>query len=48
MGSLKFIYDLWVASVNMGSWMESTGVPNEMQIPKAFYDAPEVVVETLP
>ena len=40
-GTSKFIYDLWGESVNMASRMESTGVPNEIQISQAFYDALE-------
>ena len=35
----KFIYDLWGESINMASRMETTGVPNEIQISQAFYDA---------
>ena len=38
-GTSKFIYDLWGESVNMASRMESTGLPNQIQISQNFYEA---------
>jgi len=38
-GTSKFIYDLWGESVNMASRMESTGIPNQIQISDNFYKA---------
>ena len=38
-GTSKFIYDLWGESVNMASRMESTGIPNQIQISENFYEA---------
>ncbi len=38
-GTSKFTYDLWGETVNMASRMESTGVPNQIQISQAFYEA---------
>tara|TARA_B100000768_G_scaffold95682_1_gene89316 strand:+ start:409 stop:2547 length:2139 start_codon:yes stop_codon:yes gene_type:complete len=46
-GTSKFIYDLWGETVNMASRMESTGLPNEIQISQAFYDALEGAYETV-
>ena len=37
-GKNKFAYDLWGASVNMASRMESTGVKNGIQISEATYE----------
>ena len=34
----KFAYDLWGASVNMASRMESTGVKNGIQISETTYE----------
>lgn len=38
-GTSKFTYDLWGETVNMASRMESTGIPNKIQISQAFYEA---------
>ena len=38
-GTSKIIYDLWGESVNMASRMESTGIPNQVQISENFYEA---------
>ena len=38
-GTSKIIYDLWGESVNMASRMESTGIPNQIQISENFYEA---------
>ena len=35
-GSNKFIYDLWGETVNMVSRMESTGIPDQIQVSEAF------------
>lgn len=40
-GTSKFTYDLWGETVNMASRMESTGVPNQIQISQAFHEALE-------
>ena len=37
-GTTKFIYDLWGESVNMASRMESTGIPNQIQVSENFYN----------
>ncbi len=38
-GKKKFSYDLWGNSVNCASRMESTGLPNELQISAQTYSA---------
>ena len=38
-GTSKFTYDLWGETVNMASRMESTGVPNQIQISQPFCEA---------
>lgn len=35
-GSSKFVYDLWGSTVNLASRMESTGIPNQVQVSKDF------------
>ena len=45
-GTSKFIYDLWGESVNMASRMESTGIPNQIQISDNFYKALKGQYET--
>jgi guanylate cyclase len=35
----KLIYDLWGETINMASRMESTGLPDEIQISEGFYEA---------
>ncbi len=47
-GTSKFIYDLWGETINMASRMESTGVPDEIQISEAFYDALDGSYEVTP
>ena len=37
-GTTKFIYDLWGEIVNMASRMESTGIPNQIQVSENFYN----------
>ena len=37
-GKKKFIYDLWGASVNFASRMESNGESNKIQISEAVYE----------
>ncbi len=37
-GTSKFIYDLWGDAVNIASRMESTGIPNQIQITESFRD----------
>ncbi len=37
-GRKKFLYDLWGDAVNTASRMESGGVPNRIQVPRATYE----------
>lgn len=37
-GTRKFIYDVWGATVNMASRMESLGVPGRVQVTHAMAD----------
>ncbi len=37
-GKSKFIYDLWGDTVNTASRMESSGIPDEIQVTRATYD----------
>ena len=47
-GSSKFIYDLWGESINMASRMESTGIPNKIQVSDVFYAALNGTYEATP
>jgi class 3 adenylate cyclase len=47
-GTSKFIYDLWGETINMASRMESTGLPDEIQISEAFYEALDGSYEVTP
>ena len=38
-GKKKFIYDLWGDTVNVASRMESTGIPNRIQVTQNLVDA---------
>jgi len=38
-GSIKFIYDLWGDTVNLASRMESTGIPDGIQVSESVYQA---------
>jgi class 3 adenylate cyclase len=37
-GTSKFIYDLWGDTVNIASCMESTGVPDRIQVTRSVYE----------
>lgn len=37
-GNLRFFYDVWGDAVNLASRMESTGVPNRIQVPQEVYE----------
>jgi class 3 adenylate cyclase len=37
-GTAKFIYDLWGDTVNLASRMESTGVPDQIQVTRSVYE----------
>jgi class 3 adenylate cyclase len=37
-GATKFIYDLWGDTVNLASRMESTGVPDQIQVTRSVYE----------
>jgi class 3 adenylate cyclase len=37
-GTAKFIYDLWGDTVNLASRMESTGVPDRIQVTRSVYE----------
>lgn len=37
-GTKRFLYDLWGDAVNMASRMESTGMPNRIQVSKEVVD----------
>jgi class 3 adenylate cyclase len=37
-GKKKFMYDLWGATVNTASRLESTGVPNQIQLSESTYE----------
>ncbi|MEB3021915.1 adenylate/guanylate cyclase domain-containing protein [[Mycobacterium] crassicus] len=37
-GNLRFFYDVWGDAVNLASRMESTGVPNRIQVPQDVYE----------
>jgi class 3 adenylate cyclase len=37
-GTTKFIYDLWGDTVNLASRMESTGVPDQIQVTRSVYE----------
>jgi class 3 adenylate cyclase len=37
-GTAKFIYDLWGDTVNIASRMESTGVPDQIQVTRSVYE----------
>ena len=37
-GSKKFTFDVWGDAVNVASRMESTGVPNQIQVSQTTYD----------
>ena len=45
-GTSKFTYDLWGETVNMASRMESTGLPNHIQVSQAFHEALEGEYQT--
>jgi guanylate cyclase len=47
-GTSKFICDLWGETINMASRMESTGLPDEIQISEAFYEALDGSYEVTP
>jgi class 3 adenylate cyclase len=38
-GKSKYIYDLWGDTVNVASRMESTGLPDAIQVTRPVYDA---------
>jgi Adenylate and Guanylate cyclase catalytic domain len=40
-GKSKFIYDLWGDTVNVASRMESTGLPDAIQVTRPIYEAVE-------
>ena len=37
-GAKKFTYDVWGDAVNVASRMESTGLPNQIQVSQSTYD----------
>ncbi|EAW34285.1 adenylate cyclase [Lyngbya sp. PCC 8106] len=37
-GMKKFIYDLWGDAVNIASRMESSGLPNKIQVTETTYE----------